>query len=294
MEELGYDLNSVKKQSKTDIKIIVVLTSSTATPYYSKVMEGIKTSAAHRGFHLLISQETITEASFKSFLDILRVSKASGVITLSKEMSTELLAELNANLPVIQCCEYNKESNVPYIGIDDYSAAKSATDFILYSGRQKIAFVSGPLNFRYAQERLLGFKDSLAEHGLAITSQWMLTLPNVSYDLAYSSIYQLLGNSPVPNALFATSDVFAISAINAARHLNIRVPQDLSVVGFDNIDMATIVTPTITSVKKPSFQIGFSSCESLIERIINPSHVSTSILLDTELVVRESSISLTV
>ena len=196
---------------------------------------------------------------------------------------------LDRYAPVVQCCEYNNKSHIPYVSIDDFNAARSVTNYLLSSGRRKIAFINGPLTFNYAQERLRGFETALVKHKVTVPQNWRISLPDISYDIGYSSICQLLSSSNRPNAIFASSDVFAISALRAARRFGLRVPQDLSIIGFDNIDIAAMVSPAISTINQPCFQIGFTACETLAERINNPDSIPRSILLDAELVLRESS-----
>jgi LacI family repressor for deo operon, udp, cdd, tsx, nupC, and nupG len=99
----------------------------------------------------------------------------------------------------------------------------------------------------------------------------------------------MLNHSDPPDAFFAVSDVFASAAIHAAKKMKLRIPEDMSVVGFDNIGLSCMNDPPITTVEQPSVQIGYQSCELLIERIRNPKAVSKGLILDTQLIVRDST-----
>ena len=100
----------------------------------------------------------------------------------------------------------------------------------------------------------------------------------------------MLSQADRPDAIFATSDVYGVAAINAAHELGLLVPEDLSVVGFDNIDLSVMCIPPLTTIEQPCFQIGYQSCELLIDKIINPASSSNQILLNTELIVRGSTL----
>ena len=92
-----------------------------------------------------------------------------------------------------------------------------------------------------------------------------------------------------PDALFCVSDVFAAAAVKAAKNIGLKIPRDLAIVGFDNIDVSTMVVPSITTVKQPSFQLGQQACEELINIIDHPNSISKKIILDTEIIIREST-----
>ncbi len=107
--------------------------------------------------------------------------------------------------------------------------------------------------------------------------------------MAYATTCQLLTDEVIPNAFFTASDTLAAAVIRAAKRYNYNVPKDITVIGFDNIDLSSMFSPTITTVSQPKFQMGFSACEMLLEKISNPNFATRSILLDTELIVREST-----
>ena len=155
---------------------------------------------------------------------------------------------------------------------------------------RRIAFINGPLSFNYAQERLRGFEAAMEEKNITVPKNWKISLPEVSYSLGYSAASQLLGGKEKPDAIFCAADVFAISVIKAANRYKLRVPEDVGVVGFDNVEMASITNPGITTVNQPAFQIGFTAGETIYEKISNPNSKPRSILLDTELIARESII----
>ena len=289
MQQFGYTSDELPTSGKPNGSLILVCLPSIANPFYSNILKGIKASANAHSFHILIHPEVISRSTIGRFNHIRQFANIGGIITLSAKIDLSLLETLDRYAPVVQCCEYNNKSHIPYVSIDDFNAARSVTNYLLSSGRRKIAFINGPLTFNYAQERLRGFETALVKHKVTVPQNWRISLPDISYDIGYSSICQLLSSSNRPNAIFASSDVFAISALRAARRFGLRVPQDLSIIGFDNIDIAAMVSPAISTINQPCFQIGFTACETLAERINNPDSIPRAILLDAERVLRESS-----
>lgn len=290
MKQLGAIPPDSSKSKAADQPVIILNIPNINNVFYTEVIRGATTSAKAHGCHLLISQSPLDHGSISEFHHLIKRVHAAGVILLN-QISSELLYQLNNLLPIIQCCEYNHESEIPYVSIDDYTAALNATNYLISSGKNKIAFINGPLTFKYARDRRSGFLDAISSADLIIPKNWLIQLPEVNYDMAYSATCQLLTNEIIPNAFFTASDTLAAAVIRAAKRYRYNVPKDITVVGFDNIDLSSMFSPTITTVSQPKFQMGFSACEMLLEKISNPSFATRSILLDTELIVRESTSS---
>ena len=111
----------------------------------------------------------------------------------------------------------------------------------------------------YAQKRRLGFLDSIKTANLTIPENWIVSIGEIDYDMAFSTCYRLLSLENAPKAFFAVSDIFAIAAINAAEQFNLRVPEDIMVVGFDNLEVSRMAHPAITTVSQPRRQMGYSA-----------------------------------
>lgn len=287
LNQMGYNSDLCSKPENN--KLVIVVVPSINNPFYNEVLNGIKTSMNSHEYNVLLHIGSLKASTYESFLNLCKETKAMGVINLSGRMEAGLLNSLDTEIPVVQCSEYNKDSSVPYTSINDFASAYNATKQIIACGYDKIAIVNGPANFNYAQERLKGFEKALQEENIFLPYHWKIFLPDIGYDIAYSALCQLLCNSANrPNALFCASDVFAISALKAASRFNIKVPDELGIVGFDNIDITGVSIPSITTVNQPCFKLGFTASEMLIERMASPHMVQQPILLETELINRDS------
>ena len=291
ISDSGYNIDEImQKQLSHNKRILIAVLPSIDNPFYNNVMKGFKTSADSHEFDVVMYLGNINRNNLDHFLEVVKMSNARGVICLNRKMDKEVADSINDAIPLIQCCEYNKESNAEYVSINDFAAAKNATEYMLNLNYRRIAFINGPLSFNYAQERLRGFEAAMEEKNITVPKNWKISLPEVSYSLGYSTASQLLGGKEKPDAIFCAADVFAISVIKAANRYKLRVPEDVGVVGFDNVEMASITNPGITTVNQPAFQIGFTAGETIYEKISNPNSKPRSILLDTELIARESII----
>lgn len=187
------------------------------------------------------------------------------------------------------CCEYPEDHACSYVSVDDVTAAYRAVKYLISTGCTKIGFVNCSLMYKYARHRREGYLRALEDAGLAFNPEWYVTVPSVNYTLAYSSILQTLNSDSLPDAFFTCSDVYAAATINAAQNLGIRIPEDLSVIGVDNVEASRMTHPTITTISQPGFHMGQQACSILAEKIASPNSPHRQILLSTELIIREST-----
>ncbi|MDR2659640.1 MAG: LacI family DNA-binding transcriptional regulator [Spirochaetaceae bacterium] len=262
-----------------------------ANPFYSQIIFGAKSAAVRHGYRLLINEEHINGNTIDSIINLVQSVNAAGLI-LTNFAETAYLKKLSSVIPLVQCCEYDATLNIPYVSIDDIAAAHTVMDYLFSLGRRRIAFINGPIRYKYARHRLQGYTEALEEAGIGMKADLIIQLPEINYDMAVSAVTQLLNThqaDDAPDAIFCVSDVFAAASIKAASRLGFSVPGGLVITGFDNIEIAGMISPSITTIDQPRFQIGFSGTEILAERIANPSAPARGILLETSLIVREST-----
>ncbi len=286
MKEMGYDLDEIfNKEPK---EIILINFPHGTNPFYEEVIEGITSSADSNGYYTLLNYTRLDENNIEDFIKMVKVAKVKGIITLS-QVPSDLLYMINAVVPVVQCCEFNERSTLPYVSIDDYMAAKNAVKYLIASGRKKIAFLNGPKRYKYSRERLRGFLDALADDDISIPDEWIMHVPHIEYQMADTLISRVLSDDNKPDAVFAASDVLAAAVVNRAVYSDLKVPDDLMVIGFDNISLCQVVRPSLTSVHQPKHKLGFTACEMLHEKIKGKTLKVNEVLLSTELVIRGST-----
>ena len=197
---------------------------------------------------------------------------------------------LYKTIPFVQCCEYVENQDlVSYTSIDDVQAAKKVMDYILSTGHKKIGFLMGPERYKYARHRKMGYVQTLETAGIPINPAWIIQLSDLDFGIAVSSIHQLMSQPSHPDAIFAVSDVLAAAAIRGCKSVGLSVPKDVAVTGFDNVEISQATSPSITTINQPKYQLGYMACELLIEKLKNPDSPPKQVLLNTELIIREST-----
>ncbi len=283
MYALGYD-SPVRHESH----LILILLPDIDNPFYSEVIRGISAATGRQGYQEIIIRTGSHPLTLAFIEEMIGKTHADGVIALDPIPSADTISQIALHTPLIQCAEYNEESSASFVSIDDIAASKAVVNYIISKGKQRIAMINGPLKYKYARKRQAGFIKGLEESGMTPVPNLIVQVPEFSYDAAVSIATQLLSMPERPDAIFAASDVFAIAAIKAAKRFGISIPKDLGVIGFDNTNISVMSEPTLTTVKQPQYQIGFLACEMLVEQIHAPHIAPRQIMLDVEIIIRES------
>lgn len=291
IRELGYIAPGTRNQNSygSSKGLIAIEVPWLDNPFYSEIIRGVQVAAQAKGYDSCIIWSHLDSESPESLTNQLVYMKVSGIIVVSP-LDLATLEALEAIAPVVQCCEFNPEANIPYVTIDDYTSATRAVEYLVSCGCEKLGILRGPSSFKYARERYRAFKDVLANLGLVKRSKWIRKIPDNSYELAYAEACYLFASGDIPDGIFCCSDVFAAAVLGAAHKYGINVPEDLMLAGFDNVSMAEMVIPALTTVNQPRYRMGFTACSMLIERMAGKA-TNTSVLLDTELIVRDTTLA---
>lgn len=290
MKELGCPIpeDTDKKQMVYIGGLIIINIPTLTNPFYSSVVKGIRTSISRHNYSLLIYEGVITSETIDQLLKTIRQNKIVGLITVTN-LETSLLKKLSSATCVIQCSDYNEELDLPYVSIDNTAAAKHAVTHLLAQGKKRIGFINGPQKYNCLKCRLDGYIAALTEANIPLNYNYILQLPDMDSDLAVSVTLQLLSQPVTPDAFFAVSDIYGSAILRACYLAGKRVPEDVAVVGFDNLEISKITIPSLTSVNQPKMQLGFMAGEMMIEKLSVPVSPNKKILLYAELIVRESS-----
>jgi Transcriptional regulators len=288
MKALDYQPDFPNALVSTDSNTILMSVPELSNPIFSTIINGAQKSANRQGYHLLVHQARSLYKSIDDYQSLLKYPVA-GLILLSSVPEAKLLESLNLRCPLVMCSEYYEGFDVSYVSINDYTAGKSATDYLIAIGRKRISLINSSLQNKYARHREAGYIAALESAGIEINNEWIVHLSDISFDLALSSASHILSTENRPDAFFAVSDIYAAAIIKACKKNGLRVPQDVSVIGFDNIDISMMTDPAITTVSQPSYQMGYQACDLLFEKIANRNLPNKQILLETELIVRGST-----
>lgn len=290
IKKLGYILPH-KEDSKNDsdfLGTIIINTPNLNNPFYSEIISGARLAALRHRYHLLVNEMEIAENNFLEFIDMFKNLNIQGLIT-TNPISPLVLKRLENITTLTQCCECTENVECSSVTIDDYAAAMNVVHYLIGQGCKRIAYIGGPKTYKYSQHRLKGYLAALSKAAITPDSNIIVHLPDIRYNLAVTAASQLLSQGNPPDAFFTCSDVYATAVIRAAHLAHFKIPEDIMVTGFDNIEFSSITVPSITSVRQPRQELGFMACELLLEKLNFPSSPCKKMILDTELIIREST-----
>ena len=288
IEKLGFVPRSVPVRQDIDRRLILVCMPDFENPFYARVIRGIRKAARFHEYDLFFMQADDFYTRAAVHLRTIKNSGASGVLMVSP-ISKKALSELNSICPVVMCSEYIDDPGFSYVSIDNVMSAKKAVEYLISTGCRRIGLLNSFSRNAYARDREQGFDEALQDAGLDISEDRKAHISAINYQSAFSKAAYLLSMESRPDAIFAAADVFAVAAINAAKKLGLRVPDDVSVIGFDNIEASLMCDPQLTTVDQPAEEIGYQSCELLIERLLGEDIIPRHIRLETEIIVRQST-----
>ncbi|SEP83942.1 LacI family DNA-binding transcriptional regulator [Basfia succiniciproducens] len=272
IKALNYQPNLLARQLRTSrTGMILAMVSNIANPFCAAVVKGIEREAEKNGYRILLCNTESDLERSRSCLQLLSGKMVDGVITMDAISELPELQNIIGDAPWVQCAEYDPDSSVSSVSIDDISATEFVIDQLVKTGKKRIALINHDLSYQYAQHRELGYLNGLKRHGLTYCE--IIYADELDYLSGKEAVLSLLKNAQRPDAILAISDVLAAGVINGLNELNVAIPEDIAVVGFDGIDISQITTPSLSTIQQPCKEIGEMAFSLLLQQIDSTSSV---------------------
>lgn len=256
--------------------------------FFSEVIRGLDQTAQRHQYHLLVSSSHNDRAEVEAAIRVMR-GRVDGLVLMSPDVDADaLVAELPDGLPVVLLNCAARTERFDALDLDNFGGARSVVAHLLALGHRRIAHIRGPARNHDADERLRGYRAALHDAGVAPDPA--LELPGDFSDATgYALAHALLTAAARPTAIFAANDSMAIGALGAARDAGLRVPEDVAVVGFDDVPIARYMSPPLTTVHVGIHALGAEAAATLIAALADPDrHRPRRVVRPTTLVVRDS------
>lgn len=278
IERLGYRPSLLARGlRRNQTTIIGVIIPDISNPFFPLVVRGVEDIAYQNSYRLMLCNADNDAQKEQVYFDELRAYRMAGLIVIPSANSRLVAAADTAGeLPVVcldRCPEGWKGDSIT---VDNTEGAYQATRYLLELGHRRIAAITGQLHVTSAVERLKGFKRALREFGVTIAPEY---IQEGRFDRlsGYEKSLLLLQFSPRPTAIFAANDLVALGVLAAMRELGLRCPEDVSLTGFDDLELASFTNPALTTVAQPAYQMGARAAALLFERLrgetLPPQHI---------------------
>lgn len=292
VEKTGYILDEAASNFRRQrTGSIVALLPNIANPYYSAILSGISEALAGTSYNLLVVDTNYGRRAEESALQYFNSRRADGIIVLLGSLSADVLRSVvnkSGVPPIVQVGEWPEAPETPRVTIRNREAAKLAARHLVKLGHRDIGFISGQRGNFTTETRLEGLREVLKEAGLALRDDWILP-GEFSLASGRTAAEKWLSMEARPSAVFCDSDEIACGFIGRVTRSGIRVPDQVSVVGFDDIEVGAHIYPALTTIHQPRRKIGATVAQMMLDLIEGKPLEEENAVLDVELIVRDSS-----
>jgi DNA-binding LacI/PurR family transcriptional regulator len=290
--EKGYLYNATAGElSRRRTNIIGVVIPTANKSVFAETLMGIQEKVQENSYSIIIGNTFYDKEMEIRLLTQFRERRVAGVILTGFVIGQEsLIRKLIENrIHCVVIWEKLEETNISYVGFDNYAAASSATEYLISLGHRRIGLIIGPYEkLGRVKKRYEGYKNVLKSHGIDFDAKLVFATAEPHLLEGKQAMGHLLNIPNPPTAIFAASDRLAIGAMTAARQAGLTVPEDVSVVGFDDIEFAAYYDPPLTTIRVPAREIGHLAVKVLLENIDNDTNEVKQYLLDSDLIIRKS------
>lgn len=286
IRELDYTPNAQASSLRTSrSRLLIALVPDIANPFFSEIIRGIEQVAKEHRYSVLLGDTGYEEASEDAYAEMIASRQADGLITLVPRIPR---VRIDGRLPVVNACEYVTDAAISKVHVDNVAAARNAVEYLVLLGHREIAFIRGREQSPITEDRERGYRAALRAAGIEPSEQ-LTAGGDFSVESGIRATELLFARKRGFTAIFCSNDEMALGAMNAAAACGVRVPDDLSIVGFDDIHMARHFTPPLTTIVQPTREIGQEAARMLLEILDDPDTPPRTRILPTQLIVRGST-----
>jgi len=284
----GYTMNEAARSLRLNRSgALLVMVPEIHNPFFSRIIGGMETVASEAGYGLLIANTGRDDASESRFYDYVRGNRADGLLLLDGAVPPD--GGAGAHMPpLIVVCERVPGAVVPTVIVDNAAGAAAAVRHLAGLGHRDIGHVAGPDGNILTADRIEGYRRGLREAGLRDRPEWMFP-GDFSLCAGVAAAERWLALARRPTALFTSNDEMAFGLISRLHGEGVGVPEDVSVIGFDDIEVSGLFVPGLTTIRQPREELGRRAVRLLLDIIAGDDVPPETVMLDTELVIRGST-----
>ncbi|HDZ9484892.1 TPA: substrate-binding domain-containing protein [Vibrio cholerae] len=289
-QQLNYTPSALARSLKMNrTKTIGMLVTTSTNPFFGEVVKGVERSCYHQGYNLILCNTEGDNQRMKASINTLLQKRVDGLLLMCSTLEGERLDVFDRypDIPIVVMDWGPILFASDKIQDNSLQGGYMAAKHLIECGHKEIGCITGPLIRHQAQMRYEGYKRALAEAGIAINPDWIVE-SDFECEGGYQAFEKLYQRGKLPSALFVSNDMMAMGVIQAASQRGLRVPDDLSLIGYDDVHIAKFMTPALTTIHQPKYRLGKAAVDTLLYRLENPDTTAQVVQLEPTLVVRNS------
>ncbi|WP_330961269.1 substrate-binding domain-containing protein [Photobacterium sp. 53610] len=287
---LNYAPSALARSLKINrTQTIGMLVTTSTNPFFGEVVKGVERSCYQKGYNLILCNTEGDNERMKASIDTLLQKRVDGLLLMCSTLEGERIEVFDRypDIPVVVMDWGPMSFASDKIQDNSYQGGYLAARYLIDCGHRDIGCITGPLIKHQAQIRYEGFKRAMNEAGLAFRSDWVIE-SDFECEGGYDAFHTMYASGTLPSAIFVCNDMMAMGVINAANEKCVRIPDDLSIIGYDDIHIAKFMTPSLTTIHQPKYRLGQAAVETLLKRINKEITEPQIVQLEPTLVVRQS------
>ncbi len=294
IQTLGYRPSGVAQSLRLQrTRTIGLIVPDTANPYFASLAKGVDDTVFAQGYSLLLCHSGYVAASEQAYVELLLAREVDGVLYVQGTPDAAALHRLlQCGIPTVAVDREIPDVAIDRVVVDNFGGSAQATKYLIGLGHHRVGCIARHIPLSNAAERIRGYQETLTEAGIPFTPHYLVS-GGPGYEEGRRAMTELLGLQPRPTAVLAYPDVVAIGAIRAAHDAGLRVPEDVSVVGFDDIPVSAFIRPRLTTVAVGIWELGQRAATVLLDKVQGggESRPPRRLVLPATLVIRESTAS---
>lgn len=289
--ELNYVPNRVAQRLRrvyTHKKLIALVLPDIQNPFYVDVVRGVEACAYKENFSVMIGNFGQDEQKEKQILEILQSESIDGLIGAPSQERDPHIMKVIENGYIVVCIDRGLvDADVDVVKVNNEAGVFAAVEHLISLGHRRIAHITGHPDIPTTAERLAGYNRAMVEHGLRVDPA-LVKASNSDFPSGATLMRELLGIENAPTAVFTANNLITLGALETIHERRLNIPEDISIIGFDDMRWSTSLNPPLTAVRQSGYEIGRLAAERLIARIAHPKQASATLVLETDLVLRKS------
>jgi LacI family transcriptional regulator, galactose operon repressor len=288
-DRLGYVANAqARSLAGGSSRIIGVLVPGLDNGYIGEIVRGIDNELARVNYDLMMYTTHRQRGKESTYVSTITNGLTEGLLLIVPLIPTHYLDALQKRgFPYVLIDQMDSSGKSSILDSTNWQGAYDATRYLIELGHRRIGFITGLMGIHSAVDRLEGYKTALADHNVPLVDE-LIVEGDYWHPGGYAAAQRFLDLPQIPSAIFASNDLEAIGAMEAIRERGLQIPEDISIIGFDDIPQVSIVYPKLTTVRQPLEQMGRLAARLLLEQIENPDRPPRRITLATQLIIRDS------